>query len=75
MGMEVPQPSGRHRAVHLSMWDKAPETGQNKLCTRKERTRTEGSEEKCGINREERCTSWAQRHKREGPKQGPVWEG
>lgn len=46
MGTEVPLPSGRHKAVHLSMWDKAPETGGNKPCTRKERTRTEGSEEK-----------------------------
>lgn len=70
MGTEVPQPSGRHKAVHLSMWDKAPETGQNKPCTRKERARTEGSEDKHGINWEERRTSWVQRHERDGPEQG-----
>lgn len=45
-GTEVPLPSGRHKAVHLSMQDKAPETGKNKPCTRKEGARTEGSEEK-----------------------------
>ena len=46
MGTEVPPPSGKHKAVHLSMRDKASETGENKPCTRKERPRTEGSEEK-----------------------------
>lgn len=70
MGTEVPQPSGRHKPVHLSMWDKASKTEQNKPCTRKERARTEESEDKCGINWGERHTSCIQRHKRDGPEQG-----
>lgn len=43
MGTEVPPPSGCHKAVHLSMRDKALETGENKPCTRKERARMEKS--------------------------------
>lgn len=33
MGTEVPPPSGRHKAVHLSVRDKASETEGNKPCT------------------------------------------
>lgn len=45
MGTEMPPPSGRHKAVHVSVWYKALETGESKPCTRKERAGTEGTKE------------------------------